>query len=341
MKGFFLTEWAFLGMRWLYEQFENLVGEGSASVFLTVLLATLMIKALTLFSDIKSRKSSLKMQQVQPDLDKIKKKYANDPQRMNLEQRKLMKERGVSMMGGCLPMLFTLPLFFIFISAFRSWSNEQALRLVVEAENDPKAAVETMEGNKFLWVNNVWRPDSFDLFYAMGFSSEPGAQYMPVMSGEMFYSQYSGKTEDYYLYEEEPELKETLTEWGFFDDKDKFIATYNEKMAPVMEVYEPEEGKIQFNGFGILAVIAAVTTFLSQWIMQKSQPKQADGKGQGKFIMYIFPVMTLFFCWQYDTTFALYWIFSNIIATGIGLVLNKWIKKKYGSPNGNQVEVIK
>lgn len=344
-------------MRWLYQQLESLVGEGSAAVFLTVLLATLMIKALTLFSDVKSRKSSYKMQQVQPEIEKLKKKYSNDPQKLNTEQRKLMKERGVSMFGGCLPMLFTLPLFFIFISAFRSWSNEQALRLVVEAEADSNkgttTAVETMESYQFLWINNVWRPDNF-----MDSNT-------PVMSAETFYATYAGNIDNYFYTSEDPQLKETLTKWGFFDiplatntssggcactgggsvsdtsdpsyteKYNTFVNNYNEKMAPVIAVNEGYN-----NGVGILAVIAGITTFLSQWIMQRNQPKQADGKQQGKFMMYLFPAMTMFFCWSYDSTFSLYWIFSNVIATAIGLVLNSWFKKKYGSTQENRVEVI-
>lgn len=321
MKGFFLTEWAFLGMRWLYEQLEGIFGQGSVAICFTVLLVTLLLKAATLFSDIKSRKSSLKMQLVQPDIQKLQKKYANDPQKLNIEQRKLMKEKGVSMMGGCLPMLLTLPLFFIFISAFRSWSNEQTLRLVVEADANPQAAVETMESYQFLWINNIWRPDS------------PVDSNQPVMDGETFYNTFNQNIDKYYVYiDEDTGLKQTLTDWKFFDNKDEFIKTYEEKMEPVVAVNAGYN-----NGIGILALIAGATTFLSSWIMQRGQPKSPDGKQPGKFMTYLFPLMTVFFCWQYDTTFALYWIFSNIIATVIGVVLNRWFKKQ----SENQVEVIK
>ncbi|MDO4565537.1 MAG: YidC/Oxa1 family membrane protein insertase [Clostridia bacterium] len=323
---FFLTNWAFLGMRLLYQGMENLFSRGSLAVVITVLLSTLIIKSLTLFSDIKSRKSTMKMQQVQPELDKIKKKYENNPQKMNAEQRKLMKERGVSMMGGCLPMLFTLPLFFIFISAFRSWSNEQALRLVVAAENDSQngtnTAVEMVESYRFLWIRNIWRPDN-----------PLSAQ--PEMSGEQFYSTFSENIEKYYYLEEDDgKLREVLEDWQFFDDEEEFIRIYDEKMAPVEAVNHGYT-----NGFGILAVIAAATTFLSSWIMQRGQKnqQQAEGaKAPNKFMMYLFPAMTLFFCWQYDATFSLYWIFSNMISLCINLTLNAWFKKQAA----NKVEVL-
>jgi YidC/Oxa1 family membrane protein insertase len=50
----------------------------------------------------------MKMQAIQPQLDKLRKKYEKDPQRLNTEQQKLMREQGVSMFGGCLPMLITM-----------------------------------------------------------------------------------------------------------------------------------------------------------------------------------------------------------------------------------------
>lgn len=52
-------------MRWL---FENITGE---SIALTVVISTILIKAITVFGDIKSRKSSAKMQVIQPQMNKL------------------------------------------------------------------------------------------------------------------------------------------------------------------------------------------------------------------------------------------------------------------------------
>ena len=96
MQGdFFLTTWFLEAMRWLYENI--------GSVFFTILISTVVLRGLTVFSDIKTRKSSMKMQAIQPEIQRLQKKYKDDPQRMNREQQKLMKERGVSMWGSCLP----------------------------------------------------------------------------------------------------------------------------------------------------------------------------------------------------------------------------------------------
>ena len=158
--SFFLVRWLYAAMNWVYTGMKSLfnASNGGWVVVLTIFLFTLGIKLVTVFSDVKSRKSSIQMQQIQPDLDKLKKKYGNDPQRLNTEQRKLMKERGVSSFGGCLPMLIMLPLLFMFFEAFRAWSNQQTLSLMIDIANGKGA--ETFASFRFLWITNIWRPDN-------------------------------------------------------------------------------------------------------------------------------------------------------------------------------------
>ena len=47
-----------------------------------------------------------------------------------------------------------------------------------------------------------------------------------------------------------------------------------------------------------------------------------------KIMMFMMPAMSIFFCYQYDSTFAFYWIFSNVISLGITLILNATVFKK-------------
>lgn len=115
----FLTNWFLEGMKWI---FQNVAFQHTV---LTIIICTLVLKGVTLFSDIKTRKSTAKMSALQPELDKINSKYRDNPQKLQIEQRKLMKTAGVSMWSSCLPMLITLPLFICFFNAFRYWGHEQ------------------------------------------------------------------------------------------------------------------------------------------------------------------------------------------------------------------------
>jgi YidC/Oxa1 family membrane protein insertase len=78
----------------------------------SIILLTLAMKALTFPLQHKSMKSMQEMQRIQPQLEEMKKKYAGDTQRQNLEQMKLFKEHGVNPMGSCLPMLIQMPIWF-------------------------------------------------------------------------------------------------------------------------------------------------------------------------------------------------------------------------------------
>ena len=76
---------------------------------IAIILLTLTVKLVTFPLQHKSMKSMQEMQRLQPQLDEMKKKFAGDQQRQNLEQMKLFKEHGVNPMGSCLPMVIQMP----------------------------------------------------------------------------------------------------------------------------------------------------------------------------------------------------------------------------------------
>jgi YidC/Oxa1 family membrane protein insertase len=79
---------------------------------IAIILLTLAMKAVTFPLQHKSMKSMQEMQRIQPQLEELKKKYAGDTQRQNVEQMKLFKEHGVNPMGSCLPMVIQMPIWF-------------------------------------------------------------------------------------------------------------------------------------------------------------------------------------------------------------------------------------
>ena len=68
----------------------------------------------------KSYQSMQAMQTIQPEMTRLREKYANDSQKMNMEMMKLYKEHGVNPMGGCLPMVLQMPLLYALFIVFRS-----------------------------------------------------------------------------------------------------------------------------------------------------------------------------------------------------------------------------
>ncbi len=84
---------------------------------IAIILLTVAMKLITLPLQHKSMKSMQEMQRIQPQLEEMKKKFAGDTQRQNLEQMKLFKEHGVNPMGSCLPMLIQMPIWFALYTA--------------------------------------------------------------------------------------------------------------------------------------------------------------------------------------------------------------------------------
>ena len=77
---------------------------------LSIILFTLLAKLVTLPLSVKTKRSMMDMQRVQPKLQALQKKYANDKAKMNEEMQKLYESEGVSPMAGCGSSLLALPI---------------------------------------------------------------------------------------------------------------------------------------------------------------------------------------------------------------------------------------
>lgn len=87
---------------------------------LVIIVFTILIKILFHPLTHKSVTLAQKMQELQPKITALKEKYKKDPQRMNQEIMKLYKEQGANPLGGCLPLLPQMPLFYGLFVVFRS-----------------------------------------------------------------------------------------------------------------------------------------------------------------------------------------------------------------------------
>ncbi len=85
-----------------------------------VLWLTIFIRLVTSPLTYSSYLSSAKMKVLKPELDGIKKKLGDDQQGFAMEQMKLFREAGVNPLGGCIPALLQIPIFFALYSFFNS-----------------------------------------------------------------------------------------------------------------------------------------------------------------------------------------------------------------------------
>ncbi len=98
--------------RYIYMLFENYGW--------TLLMFTIVTKAILLPLTIKQQKSMSKMQAVQPQLQALQKKYEYDKDKLNQEMVKLYQDNKINPMSGCLPLLIQLPLLLALYNIIRS-----------------------------------------------------------------------------------------------------------------------------------------------------------------------------------------------------------------------------
>jgi len=122
---------------WLLKLFYKFIGNyGWAIVLLTTIVRIPFIPLIN-----KSQKSMKKMQELQPRMAEVKEKYKKDPQRLQKEMMEIYKKHKVNPVGGCLPMLLQIPVFFALY---------KILMIAIELRSAPF----------MLWIKDLSAPDT-------------------------------------------------------------------------------------------------------------------------------------------------------------------------------------
>ena len=139
--GFF-SKGLLLGMNLVHDMAG--VGYGVAIIVITVIIK-LLFWPLTQAST----RSMKRMQALQPQMKALQEKFKDDPAKMNKKLMAFMRENKVSPLGGCLPMLLQIPVFFGFFKMIRS-------------------AIE-LRGASFLWISDLSQPDTLFMIPGINF----------------------------------------------------------------------------------------------------------------------------------------------------------------------------
>ena len=105
-----------------------------------VVITTLILKIVFLPLTLIAAKSGKRMQKIQPEMKELREKFKDNPQKMQAATMELFKKHRVNPMGGCIPILLTMPFFFGFFIMLRS-----AAELRFES---------------FLWASDLSSPDT-------------------------------------------------------------------------------------------------------------------------------------------------------------------------------------
>jgi YidC/Oxa1 family membrane protein insertase len=140
--------------RWIVIPIFDLFSKVTTNFGIVIVLLTLFIRLLISPLTYKSYLSGAKMKVLRPEIEQLKAKYGGDQQQMSMEQMKLFREGGVNPLGGCIPALLQIPIFFALYSFFNS---NVALR-----------------GQPFLWADDLSQYDSIaSLPFEIPFFGDP------------------------------------------------------------------------------------------------------------------------------------------------------------------------
>ena len=300
---------------------------------LSIIFFTLLIKMCLLPLDYKSRKGMRKMSALAPKQAELQKKYGHDQDKLNRKLQELYEQEGASPMAGCWPMLLSMPILFAMYGALRYMANEQLVQQTFDflLTNDTAVFHEP-----FLWVNNLWMPDS-------PFSgSVPTLQSLQMVEYKQWQNIFNTLPA-----ESVAKLSELLNIGELTADSfakgDALTATIN-AIQPLLPIAQ-ESSYLRlnllitelvvmdpFNGLFILPILSAVSQFTMTKLQELKNPTpapaaNADGQPQpnsGAFMKWFFPLFSLWICASSNAAFALYWVVTNIFS----LISNQLINWK-------------
>ena len=117
-------------LAWFYQL--PVVG-GSYGIAIIFLTLTVMVFLMPL--TLKATRSTIKMQQLQPEMKRVQKDYKDDREEMNRQLMALYSEHKINPVGGCIPMLAQLPVFLILFRVLQGLTRRVSERPFFESAN--------------------------------------------------------------------------------------------------------------------------------------------------------------------------------------------------------------
>lgn len=293
------------------------------SLGLAIIIFTLIVKLILFPLMVKQQKSSFKMQQLQPEMMKIRKKYEGktdqmSQQRMAFEMQELQKNSGVSMLGGCLPMLVQLPILY---ALFYLFQNAYVYVDVI--------------GNNYTEIANaiVNIPTALRMEVFQPFAQEFVDTYknVAIIKDGFDMGQVGDITMliNYLKADDWAVIMHNLGSAG--DALTPLLATKNE-IETFLTIPLVSKAGLSFPGV-IIPIAAGVTTWLQSKIMMMMNPQQNDpnnpAAAMSKSMLYMMPIMMGFFSISMPAGLGLYWTISNLFGILQQVVLTKYYKKKF------------
>jgi len=285
-------------LSWLYQL--------TSSYGVALIIFAIVLKLILLPATAKSKKSTMKMSRLQPRLQALQKKYANDQQKLSEATQALYREEGVGMGAGCLwslvPLFLLIPLYNVVRQPITYLLHEPEAAKIVEII---KTAAPEMFGKN----------DYYEQLVAAPLIPQYAEQLKGIVSN--------------------PETLEGIKFWFLGIDLGRI---------PSFNVFAWEVYNWATIGAFLLPLLSAGGQVLSMLISQrlnnslvtdekglqdKETAKNSQANQSNKVMMYMFPLMSLWIGFTIPCALSLYWFVQGLVSTAIDVYLTKKYRKIY------------
>ena len=298
----------------------------------SIVVFTLVIRLVLLPLDIKSKKSMRAISKIQPKLQALQKKYANDKDKLNQKTMELYRKEHVRPTSGCLPMLISLPILWIMFSAMRTLGNEYTIQMILDMKNTGKLP----DLQSWLWIKNVFQPDSFGATILPAVNSTLN-MIRPTNASSVLTAENIAAAVEYLKSSEYSKLAAQLAPASAFNIVQLNLLFFR----PTMILPNSISNLFQYgNGLFILPLLAGASQFLMTKIMNGKQTKeqkelQQAQQGQDQtnpmnspVMKWFFPIFSVWICATSNAAFSIYWRAANVIQIVQQLLVNWYFDRK-------------
>ncbi len=297
-------------MRWIYQLVPSYV--------LTILVFTFVVQLLVFPLSIKNQKSQADRARLAPRLERIQKKYAGDRVKMQEKQQKLYEKEGVSMTGGCLPMIVRmLVLFSIIAVIYKPLTYVERIDgavmdtcadSIVEQMKDEQGLDDDNKADEKAIKTIVNRYASSSYYRELYIMQEIDTR-REAMKADLVAAEYTEAQAEEYL----TVMENTRDDFSVFG---------------ISLLEQPGKDGIKPNWLWLIAIASGAAALLQSIIsmnysmatMSEEQKRAAGCSNKG--MMFGMPIFSLFIAFTVPGGVALYWVFSNLLGIVQTVILN-------------------
>lgn len=330
---------------WLLGKILNLIysgldAMGIANLGLCIIFFTLVVKLILLPFTLKQQKGSKINQYIQPEIQKVQKKYKNktDQESMLKQQQEMQdvyKKYGTSMTNGCLVSFIQLPIIY---ALYRVIYNIPAYIDSIKDMYNPISAQIAKIPNYVTELSTFVTDEKISTaskaiktLTSLDVANIPAKytinDYITNVTSQFSSTQWATFSEKFSSVN--PDLAGVIsTGVEQFDKLNTFLGM-NISEAPGWFF----TGGLHFTPAMIIPILAALFQFLSTVTMQKTQPEAdsdpatAQSTKMMKSMMYTMPIMSLFFCVSLPASIGIYWTISAFISFITQICVNLYYDK--------------